>query len=267
MKYLRAMPVVFATAVLFLGLLVFTASWLLLNRATKPTDANEPTIEIVRSGSCVVDICSSVDMGDYTFRYYAEHPTVRTLQYIRKGQCQCKAIKLTRIKRDYATFDAIGKNGQKLTHISVVSTGREHYQPPTIQDFERKRGSLEEITDFRPGEDSLKSFRIYRSREPHGAQVYDYYLIPRVQQFSFQDKTQPIAFSIPNGLRQGPPLPTQLGDRTPSFSSAVRLYGSICIFQFFDPRRQSSDYWINLLEQSAEVADTRLFPKNETLQR
>jgi hypothetical protein len=84
------------------------------------TDSEEPTTEMVRSGTCVVDVCSSVDMGDYTFRYYAKEPTATTLQFIPKGGCQCKAVRLTKLKRDFVRFDAVGEDGNTLRLISIV---------------------------------------------------------------------------------------------------------------------------------------------------
>jgi hypothetical protein len=217
---------------------------------------------MVRSGTCVVDVCSSVDMGDYTFRYYAKEPTATALQFIPKGGCQCKAVRLTKLKRDFVTFDAVGEDGNTLRLISVVSTGRRQHQPTTIQKFDEKRSRLQEIEGFNPGGDSLASFRIYRSRDPIGAKTYDYFLVPRDRTFSFRGESQKIAFNVPLGVREGGALPYEHGDRTPQFSAVVSLYGTIRVFQFFNPRRLSSDRWNDVLELSAQIADTRLFPKN-----
>jgi hypothetical protein len=223
------------------------------------SDRDEPTEEIIRSGSCVVDVCTAADMGGYTFLFYSKVPST-SLQFITKGSCRCNSIKPTSLVRDYIVFSSFVRDGREMQQISVTNEGPRHHAPITAELFAEKKGQFEEVSDFHPDGDHLAAYRVYRSRTPVGAWSYDYFLVPRDKSFSFKGEEQPVAFRIPNGLYVGPPL-RYSGTRTPTFAARVRLYGAIRLSQFFSPRLISSEQWIDALELSAEAADSRLFPK------
>jgi hypothetical protein len=223
-------------------------------------DSEEPAPEVARSGACVVGVCSSVDMGDYTFRLYSKSLPLK-LRYIPKESCRCKSIKPIAQQRDYITFSSVElSGGQAAQRISVVNVGPRHHERATYETFKEKQSQLSEVTDFHPDGDQLARFRVYRSNALSGASKYDYFLIPRNEEFSFKGKSQPIAFSVPNGVYVGSPL-KDFRPRDIKFAATVRLYDNIHFFQFFYPQLTPSDRWIELLQLSAELADSRLFRK------
>src|SRR5262249_37268828 len=53
--------------------------------------AKEPAPEVIQAGNCQAPVCTSIDFGDYSFRYYAPART-NLIRFIPKGACRCGLV-------------------------------------------------------------------------------------------------------------------------------------------------------------------------------
>lgn len=223
----------------------------------------EPTQEVIQSGQCQVPVCADIDLGNYSFRYYAPDRTTR-IRFIPKGACQCQKIRRintynsSSFKMEVETRD--GKLAPNVSALRVFPPDHPRANSANITTWDRysrTKAEFEEISDFQFDGDSFSSFRVFRSRYSRADAVHDYFFVPRSVEFNFPGRTQPIAFNIPFGH----PRYSKDGKVSLTVNGDVKLAEGVHFFQFFYPRLNPSDEWVASMERSAEVIDARLFPK------
>jgi hypothetical protein len=223
----------------------------------------EPLSEVVRSGTCKVRICTEVDLGDYLFRYYAPKRTT-LIRYIPKGACECSFTSRDNRVDAHILISIETPDAKQMHSITVVRINRadpssvDRWGGTTYEEFVRLERSdqLEEISDFKWKNEDFANFRVFRGRQVSASGARRYFFVPKTGQFRFRGKSEPIVFSTP--------LPRRLDAMEadgPRVSARVHLSNEIGFFQPLIPRLFPSDTWIASMERSAEMIDTRLFPK------
>src|SRR5215471_10408436 len=83
-------------------------------------DPEEPTPEVIGSGTCQIPVCASIDFGDYFFRYYAPDRSI-LIRYIPKGACQCRSVRSVDANFSGSILLSVETpDGRKMHSVSVL---------------------------------------------------------------------------------------------------------------------------------------------------
>jgi hypothetical protein len=223
----------------------------------------EPTPDVIRSGTCRIPVCTSIDFGDYFFRYYAPDRSI-LIRFIPKGACQCGSIHSGNANFNGTVVLSVetpdGRTMHSVSVLRIWPSGHPRARPErtTYEEFLSEEKYLDELSDFHWKDDHFSAFRVFRARQIYALGARRYSFVPKAAQFHFRGESQPIVFTTP--------LARRLDDEAfeadgPKVAAQVRLSETVQFFQFFVPRLIPSDGWIAAMERTAEMIDTRLMPK------